>query len=124
MWALVFTSMTFMIPALKGFRNGMKLIPFINTSASIMSINYWRNPSVPSMRLQIDRVFAKAAFIVNSYHCVRYRTRALPWGGGAVILWKCATICFTRNKPIWLPMHMAFHLTSVRGMLINAGSNR
>ena len=113
---LVCTSLSFLLPAVKGLKGGKKMIPLIDTAASIASINHWRNPK-DDLRFKIDKLCARTAFVSNGYLAIKDRNAvALRNGIRASVLFISAHICDIKRVGLWWVLHGAFHLSGARSM--------
>lgn len=116
------TSLTLIIPTVRAFRNGKKILSLVDGTACIMSVNYWRKPD-KGIRLTIDRT--TATMVVLSNAIVSFSSmnkRAIVFGTSSLVLWRGSNICKTRRMPIWWVLHGSYHLLGVMGMISNANS--
>ena len=105
---LVLTSACFMIPVIKGYRRGKRLMPTINAATSIVSMNYWRNPC-DGIRREIDFTLAKTNFLL---HVMQARRKDVPLGIIMGWFWWNST----SGGPRWPVWHGLFHGTVIAGM--------
>lgn len=55
---LVITSACFLIPAFRGWKRKKRLLPIVNATTAIVSMNYWRKPE-DGLRRKIDFIDPK-----------------------------------------------------------------
>jgi len=107
MWPLVVTSALFMIPAIRNRKNRVRST--VDAVTSIVSINYWRNPT-PGIRRSVDFSVAKSNFILHHL-----------WAKPKYILFDLILVpCWWMSKqqgPRWVVWHGLFHISSTVGML-------
>ena len=109
MWHLVITSAWFLIPATRGFRKGKRLLPFLNTSTSLVSMNYWRNPT-PGWRRELDYALAKFNFAIHHLHL---KPSDIPTDISVGLFW----LLSKRGGKHWALWHGLFHTSVTVGML-------
>ena len=112
MWPLIITSARFLIPTIKSFRKGKKVLGVVNLATSGASINFWRNP-IPGKRLTVDKIIAKGNFITQHFYIHPKFLLLDP-----VIIYTWRKSC--ENGKRWLLWHISFHITALTGMLIGA----
>ena len=109
MWHLVVTSACFMIPAIRGFRKGKRLLPSLNTATSLVSMNYWMDPT-PGWRRTMDFTLAKTNYMVHHFYM---KPRDIPLDIGIGLCW----LMSNRGGKVWHRWHAVFHGLVTVGML-------
>jgi len=118
---LVYTSYLFLIPAIYSFYKSLKIYTIILIFSTIISINYWINPTY-GWRRNIDHIYSKIVFIiffVNSYFYIQGYILN-------IIIYTCLFICITcfyfsntvynheqlntKFGLYWYHYHMLFHV--------------
>ena len=107
---LVLTSACFLIPAVRGWRKKKRLLPVMNATTALVSMNYWRNPT-DGLRRRVDYIVAKSNFILHHFYV---DPKFLPLDGPIGMCWFMSKL----NGPQWKRWHAAFHCTAVTGMLL------
>ena len=116
------TSITLIIPTIRAFRNGKKVLSVVDGVACIMSVNYWRKPD-KGIRLTIDRTTATMVVVSNAIVSFSsMNKKAIVLGSGSLLLWRGSNICKKRGLPIWWVLHGGYHLLGVMGTISNADS--
>ena len=116
------TSLTLIIPTVRAFRNGKKILSVVDGTACITSVNYWRKPD-KGIRLTIDRTTATALVLSNAIVSFSsMNKKAILFGASSLVLWRGSNICKKRNMPIWWVLHGSYHLLGVIGTISNADS--
>lgn len=108
MLPLVLSSTLFMIPAIRGFRKRKRLLPILNTATSLVSMNYWRNPT-PGSRRQVDYLLAKTNFVIHHLYA---KPCVLPLDLVIGGFWFLSNM----GGKNWVRWHAAFHVASATGM--------
>ena len=110
MWPLIVTSTCFIIPTIKGFRMGKRVIPILNTATTVASVNFWRDPK-PGTRLKVDKLVAKVNFVTQHFYIhpkffVLEPIIIIPW------------VMSRKNGKGRLVWHTIFHVSVLGGMLL------
>lgn len=99
-----------MIPAIKGFRKKKKLLPVLNTATSLVSMNYWRNPT-PGIRREMDYLLAKTNFVVHHLYAT---PKLLPIDLIIGTFWTLSRM----GGRGWIKWHALFHTSAATGMIL------
>jgi hypothetical protein len=108
MWPLVVTSALFMIPAVKR-RKKNKILSSVNAVTSIVSMNYWRNPT-PGLRRSIDFSVAKCNFVLHHLYA---NPKYFPFDLIIIPCWWMSK----QKGSCWVIWHGLFHISSTVGMI-------
>ena len=107
---LVITSACFLIPAFRGWKRKKRLLPIVNATTAIVSMNYWRKPE-DGLRRKIDFIVAKSNFVLHHFFI---DPRFFPLDGIIGLCWSMSKKG-GKNWEIW---HALFHTSVFSGMLL------
>jgi hypothetical protein len=122
---LVASSTFFIGPAVYGLYKGHRLLPAASLLATVVSIQYWLDPSNPDKR-DMDLMVSKSVgilFFLNGYWNVQSGSlRLFGYTNVSMMIALYQASCIFYNSPqfnhLWIPCHIGFHYFTSLGQFI------
>lgn len=120
---LAASSSFFIAPILYGIHRGHIFLPLASILTTVVSMNYWLDPSNPSKR-NLDLIVSKSCgvlYFLHGYNSVEsIDMRMVGYANLFLLVASYNTSCILHKEynELWVPFHIAFHYFTSVGKLI------